>query len=222
MNSIILPEVTLHRLIEGVVLHLNTEWQQANDKSKTLLYYMFEGSSHFKKNYYDQAVDLFTRKNDHPRHIQTRLFFDAHRAKIPTIHITMPSDESGEDSIGVGESGAINSVIDEPNQITPIYDRRFDTMFQIVCTSDNHSEVLIMYHALRAGLISVFDTVSFQGLENPKLGGSELRISSDIVPENIFMRGITIRTSYDVKIPRFFSQQKIAQILSQANAQDNE
>lgn len=220
MQPMILPETTLHKLLQGIVLHLKTEWQQATDKSNTLLYYMFHDSSHYKKDYYQQATDLFTREIDHPRRVGTRLFFDASRAKIPTVHITMPSDEAGDDSIGVSESGLVSNVIDQPTQITPIYQRRFDTVFQIVCTSDNHSEVLIMYHALRAGLISVFDTFSFQGLENPKIGGSELRINSDIVPENIFMRGITLRTSYDVNIPRFFSQQKVEQILSQGNPQN--
>jgi hypothetical protein len=101
---------------------------------------------------------------------------------------------------------------EDSTSLTPSYERRFDTTFQIICTSDNHSEVLIMYHAIRAGLISIFDTISLSGLENAKISGQELKIKSDLVPENIFMRGIGIASSYEVKVPRLWSEQKIVDL----------
>lgn len=210
--AVIVPELTLFKILRGMIAHVKSEYESTPDKSKTLIYYIFNGLVDHKKDYYEQAVDLFTRKVDHPRNIEARLFFDAERSKIPTIHITMPSDDSGENSIGVGESGMAECMYEDDTTLTPIYSRRFDTTYQIICTSDNHSEVLIMYHLVRAVLISIFDTVSLAGLENARLSGQELRIKSDLVPEHIFMRGIGISCSYDVNVPRWWSEDKIADI----------
>lgn len=210
--AILIPELSLFRIIEGLIDHIKVDWESTANKPDTMIYQVFNGLLHDKKDYYQQAIDLFTRKIDHPRKVSARLFFDAERAKVPTIHITMPADSDGENSIGVGESGMPESMLEGATSLTPIYERRFDTTFQIICTSDNHSEVLIMYHMLRAGLISIFDTISLQGLENAKMSGQELRIKSDLVPENIFMRGIGITSSYEVKVPRWWSEQKIVDI----------
>lgn len=210
--AILIPELSLFRIVEGLIVHVKNDWESKSDKSTTMIYQVFHGLLHDKKDYYSQAIDLFTRRIDHPRRVSARLFFDAERAKMPTIHITMPADSDGENSIGVGESGMPENMVETATQLTPMYERRFDTTFQIICTSDNHAEVLIMYHMLRAGLISIFDTISLAGLENAKMSGQELRIKSDLVPENIFMRGIGITSSYEVKVPRWWSEQKIVDI----------
>lgn len=210
--AVTIPELTLFKIIDGLIKYIKIDWESNVDKSNTLIHHVFNGLIHDKKNYYEQAIDLFTRKVDNPRKVDVRLFFDAERAKIPTIHITMPSDNDGENSIGVGEDGSPQMMLETQTTHQPMYDRRFDTTFQVICTSDNHAEVLIMYHMIRAGLISIFDTISLAGLENAKLSGQELRIKSDLVPESIFMRGIGIGCSYNVIVPRWWTEQKIIDI----------
>jgi hypothetical protein len=205
-------EPILHQIIENALKHVKNDYQSQVDPENSLISRVFKGLSHYKKDYVKEAVDLFTREEGHPRKIESRLFFDAERSNIPTIHITMPSDQPGENSIGVGESGFADSFIETSTTLTPMYERRFDTQFQIICTSDNHSEVLIMYHLLRVVLISIFDTISLSGLENAKISGQELRIKSDLVPEHIFMRGIGIACSYEIQVPRWWDAQKIVDI----------
>jgi len=207
------PEVTLRKLIEGFLLHIRNDYN-ANlaDTTKSLLYAYFTGINDNKKNYFDEAVDLFTRTPDHARYIETRMFFDAQRGIIPTIHITMPSESVGMNSIGIGEGGDEGHRIVDGTDIFVQYERRFDTQYHIVCTSDNHSEVLMMYYLLRAGLISVLDSVALEGLENAKISGQELKINPDLVPNHIYMRSIGLSFSYDELVPRWWTDSLVTDI----------
>lgn len=214
MAALVIPELTLQKIIDALLLKIKLDHEaNVGDVTKSLLYRYFNGLTDHKKNYYTEAVDLFTREKEHARYIQTRMFFDASRAKIPTVHITMPSDQQGQNSIGVGEYGHVDHVIDQDGERSMEYERRFDSQYQIVCTSDNHSETLLMYHTIRAGLISVFDSLSINGLENAQISGQELKINPDLVPNHIYMRAIGLRCSYDIKVPRWWSQTIISEII---------
>lgn len=211
--GIIIPEVQLCNVLVTVVSHVKADYEKNQTDStpeQSLLYRYFHGTVDHKKNYYDEAVDLFTRGVDHPRRIDVRMAFDAKRAPIPTVHITMPSDQSGDNSLGVGETSDTEIVED---QIVVNYERRFNTEYQIVCTSDQHSETLLMYHLIRAALISTFDAFSMAGIENIRLSGQELKINPDLAPSHIFMRSIGVSFSYDVVVPRWWNEKLINDIV---------
>jgi len=210
----IIPELTLSKLLIGLIKQVKLDFEaNVADETKSLLYQYFNGLVDHKKDYYVQAKDLFTREPDHARNIEVRLFFDASRAAVPTIHITMPSEQQGQNSLGLGESGY--DTIDVDGERTTAYERRFDTQYHIVCTSDNHSEVLLMYHLVRAGLISVFDTLSLTGLENARISGQELKLNADLVPNHIFMRAVGVDCSYDVSVPRWWTETLITAICTE-------
>lgn len=212
--AIIIPEIILINIVDSLLNKVKVDFeenQNNNTPTQSLLYCYFNGLTHYKKDYYIEAVDLFTREVGHPRIIDTRLFFDAGRAIIPTIHITMPSDQTGQNSLSFGESGS-HVKAREDGSYSNIYERRFDSQYQIVCTSDNHSEVLLMYHLLRAGMISVSDTISFEGLENLKISGQELKINPEIAPNHIFMRSLSVTFSYNVEVPVWWTNDLIQEI----------
>jgi hypothetical protein len=211
--GLLVPEVTLRKILDGLLLHIRQDYaKHTAEPEKSLIYRYFGGINDHKKDYLADAVDLFTRESDHARFIETRMFFDASRGVVPTIHITMPSDQVGQNSIGVGESGEAAYVTTVGTDVFVDYERRFDTQYHIVCTSDNHSEVLMMYYLVRAGLISILDTLSLAGLENAKLSGQELKINPDLVPNHIFMRSIGLSFSYEEKVPRWWTSNLITDI----------
>jgi len=198
----ILPEFVLFNLIKAAFSSLKTEYTTATDKTTTLLYYMFHGNTFEKFDYYEQAVDLFTRAKSHPRCVETRLFFDASRAEMPTVHLSLPGENSGEDGIGMDE-GYEAPVYDDTNQtFRPVYTRLFNASYNLIITSDNTFEVLVIYHALRAMLISMMDYISMNGLINVRLGGQDLQINSELVPVGIFFRAITVELKYEVSVPK--------------------
>ncbi|HNQ20662.1 MAG TPA: hypothetical protein PKI46_06345, partial [Bacteroidales bacterium] len=152
-------------------------------------------------NFFEQAQDIFLRGNEHPRKIAVRMMFDAQRANLPTIHISMPSESNGSDGLGVDEGYQEDIVDTENREVIKTYTRMFDTQYNCIITSDNSTEVLCIYHLIKSVLIGIFDSIEFSGIRNPKLSGQDLQINSDIVPPHIFTRGIGISCSYEQTVP---------------------
>jgi len=216
MEATIIPEVVLYNLITGMVNHVSADLEShSTDPENSFIGRMLMGIKDHKHDYFIEAQSLFSRRDDNPRKIRTRLFFDAQEAHIPTIHVTMPQENSGQNSLGAGEYGHEDYTYTNSlnNEESPARERRFDTNYQILITSDNHREVLIIYHIVRGMLISALSEVNIAGLENPRLGGQDIRTNENIIPSSIFMRGISLQCSYDVLVPRFFSSQQISQLI---------
>ena len=211
----LIPEILLYNLVRGMIKHVATDFAtHQGDPENSFLGRVLMGIKDHKHDYFVEAKALFVeRGDDNPRGIKTRLFFDANEAAIPTVHITMPQETTGQNSLGAGESGLNVYEDDTHKEFTPGRERRFDTNYHIIITSDNHREVLIMYHVIRAMMVSALSEVDIAGLENPKLGGQDIRPNENIVPRNIFMRGITLQCSYEVHVPRFFSSEQITTLI---------
>ncbi len=216
--AITIPEIQMYNLIRGLLILARTEYEKWNttdgteavtDNTKILLYQMFNGLTLEKSNYYDQVISLITRKDSDPRALAVRYYFDAKRAKVPTIHITLPSEGNGPtDGIGVSpENAEIGSWVDEgslgvgSDLRRESVGRSFSTQIQVIITSDNHQEVTLIYHMMKSLLISAFDSISLTGLQNPKVSGRELQINESVA-NTLFMRSIVIDSHYETRMPK--------------------
>lgn len=218
---IVIPENILYNFVNALLQAVIKDYQTHNDKSLTMLYRMLKDIETIegpqgKYNYYDQGVDLFMRGVDHPRQLQTRLFFDSERARIPTIHLTLPSEQFSSNAIGVGEGKEIY-IDSETQSYKPQYSRSFQANYNIIFTSDNTFEVILMYQVVRGLIISVLDVIDFSGLQNPQLTGGDLNINSELVPTDIFMRALGISFIYTVEVPRFSDSKFVNQLISKFN-----
>lgn len=214
--SMVVPELKLYELINVLMSEVGADYNRHSNKENTMLFHLFGNSNKIGKyDYYEQAVDLFTRKADHPNKINIRMMYDAAQASIPTIHITMPSENDDHNTIGVGEGGKKDDIIydDVEKTSTPLYNRRFQTQFHIVCTSTSSQEVFLMYHVLRAAMVASLDYIDLMGLKNPKLSGQDIRQKDDQAPNHIYMRGIGLACFYIVEIPRYFDTKLIANVI---------
>jgi len=207
---LVIPEIQLLEIIDKLLNAVQADFKNKTEK-QTILSRLFEGRKVQKFDFFKQAQDLFIDRGvDHPRRIKTRIFFDASVAATPTIHITLPSEETGDDGLGVDAGFQPN--ISEKGQVTQVFNRRFDTLYHIVITSANTFEVILIYHLLKAMLITTFVQLEFAGLSNPKLSGQDLQIYQELAPPNIFIRGLGLRVSYDAEIPSLFSEDEIKEI----------
>lgn len=204
---ITIPEIKIVEIIEVALKTVEYDFNNEVDEQKTLLYRIFGENQHGKFNFFNEAKDLFLRGNEHPRKIETRMMFDAQRAHLPTIHISMPADSPGADGIGV-DQGYQEDIVDQVKQeIIPVYNRMFDATYHAIITSDNSLEVLLVYHLLRSMMIGIFDQIEFQGIRNPKLSGQDLNIQGDLVPPHIFARGLGLNCSYEITVPSINKEQ---------------
>jgi len=198
---IIIPEILVAEVVETVLKVIEVDFSKHVEEKDTLLYYILGSNEYKKYNFFEQAKDIFLREYDHPRKIAVRMLFDAQRASLPTIHITMPQESNDSDGIGVDEGYSENTFNTDGTTFHKTYTRAFGVQYNIIITSDNSLEVLLIYHLLKAMLISIFDHMELSGIRNPKLSGQDLQMNSDIVPVNVFVRGVGINFMYEEDIP---------------------
>lgn len=217
----IIPEFQLYNLVETLVTYVKSELQTNPDESKTILYNIFNGVKFGKLDLFELSKEFFSRKKDHPRQLEIRLGFDASRAQIPTIHITLPSERSGPNGIGVDE-GYLDSIIDDVDKtITPVFTRTFENQYAIIVTSDNTLEVILLYNLLKSLFISITESVELAGLRNVKFSGQDVQLNASLVSANIFARGLMLDFFYELSVKRLLSQPLINNILFEGRAIDD-
>lgn len=202
------PELILYKIISGCVLYIKKDIADNQlDVSKSILYKILNNVKLGDFDYYQEALNLFSRGVDHQRSIEVSLFFNARRAQVPTIHISLPGESGGSfDGIGVDENYVAPTFDDDNGTYRKNYNRSFDANYNIIFTSDNTLEVLLMYHVIRAMFISIFDTVEFNGLRNPVIGGQDLQINGDLVPTHVFVRAMTFKCQYEIDVPELLEK----------------
>jgi len=218
--AIFIPEIELHNTLKAILTLIREDYESRSNKEHTLLYKILGSNRLQRYNLYEQGKKVFLAKEDDPRFLDVQMFFNMKRASIPTIHITLPSEQAGQDGLGIDEGYADPAHDEMPSigdpdilQTSPNYTRRFDTTYNIIITSDNTNEVILIYHLLRAILIPVFDHLNQVGIENCKIGGRDIQAYPSLVPDSIFMRGLSLSFSYQITSPGIFKQDVIQKII---------
>lgn len=189
--SLVLPEISLLKALEGLIKWLRFNHEDFVDKGNeegSFLYRLFGTIEHNGFSYYDEAKRIFLSDPLDQRKLGVRIFFDASRAHVPTIHITLPGESHQDSGLGMNTDGMG-------------FEREQNTRYSLVITSDNYSEVIIIYYTIRSLLTSGFMTLEAYGIRNMKLSGGDLTLQQDIVPSNVFFRAIFVDMFYDEVIP---------------------
>lgn len=211
--SVINPQLVLFNTIRSILKTIRSDWAFYSDKSRTILYKILHDQQAGNFDFYKEGQEIFLKKSDDPRILDVRMFFDIQRASIPTIHINMPGEVSGDNGLGVDAGFNDPEFNEEDGTFTEVNNRRFNATYNIIITSDNSMEVLLIYTVIRTVMIGIFDHVSLSGLENPKLGGFDLQINSDLVPLGIFMRSLKLDCSYEIPSAQIFTKEIITNLI---------
>lgn len=199
-TGIFIPEITIHKVISGVVNFIKRDLRE-NLKEKTYLYKLLKEKRVGDYNFFEQASEIFLRDKDKTNQLTVKLFFDSKRAEIPTIHVLLPSESTGQNGLGLDLGHVEPDYDDLEGTQTPYFTRRFKTNYQVVITSNNSLEVIMLYHVLRSAVISSMNQFNFLGIENLALSGGDLNLHPDIVPATVFVRGFNMNFDYDVSVP---------------------
>jgi hypothetical protein len=201
---IIIPEKILKDVIDASLRLTVDNYNAAADKATTFLYKIFKGNALGGYDYYDNAVALITRPNDHPRHVETHLFFNRERFTLPTMHISLPSAQTTPDNNGIGFDYMYNSALynsaEEVTEVTRT--RTFSSQYNLVFTSDSTFEVLIMFYWLQAMLIANVHWLELSGLQNVRFAANDIMLNADIAPPNVFARALTVDCQYEITAPQ--------------------
>jgi len=210
MNKITIPEIHIYSILKNILQLIKKDFKDNTDEKNTVLYKIFGDQRIGDFIYFEQAKDLFLRDLDHPRKINVSLFFNREKSTLPTIHLNLPSETPGPtDSLGMGIGNQDNIVNKVEGTVTEVYERSFDSTYNLIITSSNPFETLLLYHTFKALLISVYDSLEFQGLRMPKFGGQDLQLNESLIPNNVMVRTLTLNVFYETAIPKYISDKLI-------------
>jgi hypothetical protein len=205
MSKIIIPEQKVKGVVDYILNYLKKDYKDAVDKSSSYLHLLFgDYSGNSTYDYWKNSVALFTRGPEEPRAIETHFFLNRSRFSMPTVHITMNADQNGPD--GIGFDNGWDGTSFQPSEGIGSRDtggREFNTRFQIVITSDNTFDVLIIYHTLMACLIGNSHLLTLNGLQNPTLKGGDIILNDQSNPSGIYARAIFLDCFYSIVAPSF-------------------
>jgi len=148
---------------------------------------------------------MFTRDEENIRELKINIGYNLERLSIPTIHILMPTDSKGaEDSIGLNEFSEFTPGTIDPTTgiLTVKKEKSYNAVYHLMITSDNMSEVLLIFYWLRNMIIVFSEHFELLGLRNLQFSGQDINIQQDLTPPHIFHRNLSLQFDYvsEVKI----------------------
>jgi len=201
-DLILVPEFLIFDTLTKVLKFISDDYTEQSDKSNSFIRQIILNLGLERYKYVEQAIEVFVKEQDNPRLLEVNLMLNMHKVLgPPKIHITIPSDSTGQNAIG-GSQNSFTVPVFYENEETETYEyrnsysRRLNTQVSLVITSDNSNEVVLIYHIIRALFISLQNHVALSGLENLTFSGQDLSHLGDKVPTNMYMRALNLGFQY--------------------------
>lgn len=199
MGLIIIPEAIILEALEKGLKFIRTDFNNVQDETDSYLYQLLEGVSMERYNYFKQAKAVFLCEEDNPRKLNVDFMYNMNVDKVPSIYVALSSEQNGQNGLGL-DQGYMEPIEKEDGSVD-VFTRRENTSYSIMITSDNSNEVVMIYHIVRALLLSLTIHLNLKGLENISIGGQDLQLRADLVPKNLFMRALNVSLQYEFSTP---------------------
>jgi hypothetical protein len=217
-HLVVVPEFILFETLESIFKFIRTDYAAAvtdGNEQKSFLYQLLRSTGFLRQKYYTMAKKVFLADIDDPRFLEVELIYNMQRMGPPTIYISHPGEQSGENGLSVDPNigGYVQYNTEgglyDPEDHTQVegeyretYTRRYNAGYQLMITSDNSNEVVMLYHILKA-LITTLQAsghLNLIGLENITLSGNDLQLRNDQGTTNkVYARALTVNIQYDTK-----------------------
>lgn len=208
----LIPEIALSKILTGLLLLMKVDYQAQVDKTNSILDDLFKDIIFDKFNFYDQAVNLFTKPKDERRRLEISMGYNLNRATMPTIHIILPSEQPKTAPIGGNEGYEPNwlGIDDNGDNINAgVFTYENQVTYNLLITSDNVMEVILLYNWLKYMFVSIYPHMELSGFRNLMFGGSDLNFDDSLIPNNAFHRNFNMNFEYEYSA-RDIAQRKIA------------
>jgi hypothetical protein len=139
------------------------------------------------------------RDEDHPRKIKVDLMYNMDFDKVPSIYITLPGEQHGQNALSIEQDTEPYYNLDVDDQVTGTVanmTRRKNANYGIYITSDNATEATLLYYILDCLIISMTTHLALSGLYNITQGGQDIQLDSEKIPKNLFIKALTIGLQY--------------------------
>jgi hypothetical protein len=198
----IIPEVIIYNTIMSFQRMMLLDYAAAVNKDDSILAQLFKKDDNGNDimmsnyNYYKQATAILTRDVENSRLLQINLGYNMQTQGVPTINILMPNENKGMiDTIGHSEDVTIIS--NQTGETVIEKTRSNASIYYLMITSDNSSEVMIVYYWLKAMFLLFHENIELLGLRNMSHTGQDLNLQQDLAPPNIFHRNLSLAFNYE-------------------------
>lgn len=197
----LVPEIILYNTLNQFIQLVYDDYNSnLLDPTKSLLYSLFNADDNGNQlqfetyNWFSQGKAMFLRDDENIRELKVSIGYNLERLNMPTIHILMPSDSKGAiDSVGKDETRTYNP---ETQILTIKKEQSFRPVYHLMITSDNNSEVLLIYYFIRSIFLLFHENFDLMGLENMQFTGQDINIDQNLTPPHIFHRNISLQFDY--------------------------
>lgn len=187
-----------------------------NKESRSFLSLLFRDSG--LENYvaFTQCKALIITTPKNPKHVIVKSSLDKNSNSAPFVYVTLGSENDRNNSIGIGQGD--NEILrfdntndNETDTYKNQYSRRYMTTYYVMIGGENKNEVVILYYLFKAILTVAMNHVIFEGLQNIKIGGQDIRANT-VIPDSIHIRPITLTFEYEQVVPDISNTDIIRQI----------
>lgn len=196
--------VKIKKIVESCLEYVQTDFESKNNEKDSFLYKALGDTQDGSYNFYEQAKNLFLRKETNPNNIKVLLEYPKDRAGLPSYVIREPGKKSGiANSIGKIESfmGGV-----------PMYRDTRQYGLEIMCFSVNMNESILMSEILYALLLGSWDLLASQFLKI-EFSMKELMMENHLMPTPIFIRSIGLELSSEEIAPGLVDTTLLGKIL---------
>jgi hypothetical protein len=226
MGMLIIPEFVLLDAVKKGLAFVRADYElNKTHEEKSYLYKVLGGTSIERYDYFTQGKNIFLCGADDPRLLTVDLMYNIEMKHFPSVYIALAAEQHGQNGLGVDEGFKEYEFEDETDEAlgtsTPVFTRRQNTSYNLMIMSDNSSEVILIYHFLKALLISLHPHLNIKGLENLTFSGQDLQLNSELIPKHAFMRAINLGLQYEASSPDLRTTPMITNLLiNESNAKE--
>jgi hypothetical protein len=205
--ALVIPDVVLLDTVNRLLNTVRSDYRAntiANTPQLSILYILFNSLGLGGYILYDNVVKLIVTTPEDPKHIKdATLNFDMNSNGAPHIYITLPSENTANNSIGIGQGDQDEMVINadggQPEYMS-FFNRRYACTYQIVIMAENRNESLVLYHLFKNLLVAATNHLHMKGLQNLRIGGQDL-ILRDVPVDRTYRKAITLSFEYEQQVP---------------------
>lgn len=201
----LVSEVIFFNMLNSFMTLLQEDCAKTNEKQR-YLYKLYKTTATHDisvqgTDFYRNSLNLFKRDVEVQRKIMVCMGYNGERASSPTMHILLPQDKVKHHTIGEGIG--FEPDLQEGTETTELLNNVYSANYNILLSSDSMTEVLCMYHTLKAMMLAFFEQFEFAGMMNLSIGGADVTLQSGMIAPNIFHRNLGITFDYEFTVPRF-------------------
>lgn len=205
----IVPEVIIYNLLNSILKLVKDDFAKESEEDTILYDFFAKGENNqdlaFENfNFLYQAKEIFIEKTP-----SINIGYNLEVAAMPSVHILLPSENGNNLMIGADEGYQDFKQKSDGTSFKKIFTQSFESVYNLLITSENSMQVIMLYNFLKYCLISLNAELELAGLRLPKLSGQDLNMQSNLIPTHIYHRSLLFSFLYEINVESLFYEKFI-------------